>query len=70
MWMNSRFDIKEEHIKKSEDGKVDFNSIDVSEPVDHTSFCYWPSYYCRGLTVKTFTDEVKRYRLDNKTNLV
>ena len=60
-----------ETIKKSEDGKVDLNSINLVEPIDFSSFCYWPSYNIpeTRVTIKAFTDQVKRYRLEFKTNL-
>ena len=58
-----------DHIMKNEDGKVDFNSIELTGPVDHSSFCYWPSYLDFGVTVKTITDSVKKYRRENNTSM-
>ena len=46
---------------------MDFNSVELTGPVDHSSFCYFPSYLGAGVTVKTITDDVKKYRGANKT---
>ena len=58
--------IKEEHIKKNSEGKVDFHTIDVPQTQDYSRICYFKE----RVTVKMLTEEIRVLRTDHKMSML
>ena len=57
MYVKARH-ITQEHLKKNEDGSVDWLPLGAPETRDHSSLVYYPYY----MTANNFSDEIKRLR--------
>ena len=58
--------IKLEHLKKNEDGSIDWLPLEAPATRDHSSLVY----YRHNMTAKKFTDEIKRVRQVEKKSMV
>ena len=65
-WHINKRKIKEEHLQKNKEGKVDFHTIDVPQTRDYSRICYFK----RKVTVKMLTEEIRVLRTDHKMSML